>query len=385
MLNFRLAIRFIINPQKGSYSSYASWLTIIGLAIGVTALMLTTSIIDGFEEVVSNKLSNIEGQGRVGHILDKQFRLDNEQIKPLLNNPNITVQPFIRGACLIRKGVKLDGVFIEGVNKYPTLLSGVDSNDIKNNEIILGEVLASSLNAKIGDKIFLQNFYSSEVSFSSSNILSFIVTNIFNSGLQEYDKNMAYISLEKAQILFGNGANDITGLIVEENNSSNINVHYPFYFETWKERHALLFEWMTVQQWPAYIMFGLIIFVGLVNLFAAIAMIIIEKNGSIALLLTQGIPDLSLKNVFILQGAIIGILGALIGGVFSVGLIKIQMKYSILKIPSDIYFMDQIPFSFQMNKYFIILFLVCLSSMIASWWSTYSFKNINTSEVLRYE
>ncbi len=385
MLNFRLAIRFIINPQKGSFSSYASWLTIIGLAIGVTALMLTTSIIDGFEEVVSNKLSNIEGQGRIRHILDKQFRLDNEQIKALLNNPNITVHPFMRGACLIRKGVNLDGVFIEGVNKYPTLLSGVDSNDIKNNEIILGEVLASSLNAKIGDKIFLQNFYSSEVSFSSPNILPFKVTNIFNSGLQEYDKNMAYISLEKAQILFGNGANDITGLIVQENNNSNINVHYPFYFETWKERHALLFEWMTVQQWPAYIMFGLIIFVGLVNLFAAIAMIIIEKNGSIALLLTQGIPDLSLKNVFVLQGAIIGILGSLIGGVFSVGLIKIQMKYSILKIPSDIYFMDQIPFSFQMNKYFIILFLVCLCSMIASWWSTFSFKNINTSKVLRYE
>ena len=126
-----------------------------------------------------------------------------------------------------------------------------------------------------------------------------IVTNIFNSGLQEYDKNMAYISLEKAQILFGNGANDITGLIVEESSSSSINVHYPFYFETWKERHALLFEWMTVQQWPAYIMFGLIIFVGLVNLFAAIAMIIIEKNSSIALLLTQGIPDVSLKNVFV--------------------------------------------------------------------------------------
>ena len=71
MLNFRLAIRFIINPQQGSFSSYASWLTIIGLAIGVTALMLTTSIIDGFEEVVSNKLSNIEGQGRIKHILDK--------------------------------------------------------------------------------------------------------------------------------------------------------------------------------------------------------------------------------------------------------------------------------------------------------------------------
>ena len=357
----------------------------IGLSIGVTALMLTTSIIDGFEEVVSNKLSNIEGQGRLKHILNKQIRLDHEQIKPLLNNPNIEIYPFVRGACLIRKGKNLDGVLIEGVNKYPKLVADIDLNEIENDKIVLGEVLASSLNAKIGDKIFLQNFSSSDISFSSSKILPFELSHIFYSGLQEYDKNIAYIGLKKAQSLFGYGTNDVSGLIVEGNNKPYIDVHYPFYFETWKERHALLFEWMTLQQWPAYIMFGLITFVGLVNLFAAIAMMIIEKSGPIALLLTQGMKDISLRNVFVLQGGIIGILGALIGGAVSVVLIKIQMKYSLLKIPSDIYFMDQIPFSFQMNKYFIILSLVCFSSMVASWLSTRSFKNLNLSEVLRYE
>lgn len=357
----------------------------IGLSIGVTALMLTTSIIDGFEEVVSNKLSNIEGQGRLKHILNKQIRLDHEQIKPLLNNPNIEIYPFVRGACLIRKGKNLDGVLIEGVNKYPKLVADIDLNEIENDKIILGEVLASSLNAKIGDKIFLQNFSSSDISFSSSKILPFELSHIFYSGLQEYDKNIAYIGLKKAQSLFEYGTNDVSGLIVEGNNNPYIDVHYPFYFETWKERHALLFEWMTLQQWPAYIMFGLITFVGLVNLFAAIAMMIIEKSGPIALLLTQGMKDISLRNVFVLQGGIIGILGALIGGAVSVVLIKIQMKYSLLKIPSDIYFMDQIPFSFQMNKYFIILSLVCFSSMVASWLSTRSFKNLNLSEVLRYE
>ena len=385
MLNFRLAIRFIINPRKGSYSSYASWLTVIGLSIGVTALMLTTSIIDGFEEVVSNKLSNIEGQGRLKHILNKQIRLDHEQIKPLLNNPNIEIYPFVRGACLIRKGRNLDGVLIEGVNKYPKLVADINLTNIENDKIILGEVLASNLNAKIGDKIFLQNFSSSDVSFSSSKILSFELIHIFYSGLQEYDKNIAYIGLKKAQNLFGYETKEVSGLIVEGNNNPYIDIHYPFYFESWKERHALLFEWMTIQQWPAYIMFGLITFVGLVNLFAAIAMIIIEKNGPIAFLLTQGMKSISLRNVFVLQGGIIGILGSLIGGVVSVVLIKVQMKYSLLKIPSDIYFMDQIPFSFQMNKYFIILSLVCFSSMIASWLSTRLFKNLNLSEVLRYE
>ena len=86
MLNIRLAIRFIFNLKKSSYSSYASWLTIIGLSIGVAALMLTTSIIGGFKEVVSVKLSKIEGQGRLKHILNKPVLLDHELLKPIFIN-----------------------------------------------------------------------------------------------------------------------------------------------------------------------------------------------------------------------------------------------------------------------------------------------------------
>mgnify|MGYP001281984247 CR=1 FL=1 len=347
--------------------------------------MLTTSIIDGFEDVVSNKLSNIEGQGRLKHILNKPVRLNDDQIEPLLNNPNTKIEPFVRGVCMIRKGKKLDGVIIEGVNSYPKLVADIDSNFIENNKIILGEGLAFSLNAKVGDKIFLQNISSSELSFSSSKILSFEVSHIFYSGLQEYDKNLAYIGLSNAQSLFEYKINEVTGLIIKGDNDLYIDLDYPFYFETWKERHALLFEWMTIQQWPAYIMFGLITFVGLVNLFAAIAMIIIEKNGPITVLLTQGMKDTSLRNVFVLQGGIIGILGSLIGGVISFVLIKVQMEYSLLKIPSDIYFMDHIPFTFKIYKYFFILFLVFICSMIAAWWPTRSFKNLNPAEVLRYE
>ena len=385
MLNIRLAIRFIFNLKKGSFSSYASWLTIIGLSIGVTALMLTTSIIGGFEEIVSDKLSRIEGQGRLKHFLNKPVFLDHDLLKPLFNNLNYKINPYVRGACMIRKGRNLDGVLIEGISQYPKFSNNEGLTYIENNQIILGEGLASSLGAIIGDKIFLQSYSKSDLSLSSSKIYSFEISHIFYSGLQEYDKNIAYIDLEKAQSLLGYDMNEVTGLIIDNDENSSIDVPYPFFYETWKERHALLFEWMLIQQWPAYIMFGLITFVGLINLFAAIAMIIIEKSGPITILLSQGMDIISLRSVFMLQGGIIGILGALIGGIISILLINIQVKFRLLKISSEIYFMDQIPFSFEISKYLIILLLVSFSSVVASWLPTRSFKNLSPAQVLRYE
>ena len=201
MLDLKLAFRFIFNLKKGSFSSYASWLSIIGIAIGVTALMLTASIIDGFENEVSNKLAGIEGQGRIKHFLDKPINLNDNRLSSLFNNPNYKIDPYVRGICMIRKGKNLDGVLIEGVDKYPALLTEDRFEYLENNQIILGESLASSLDAKIGDKVFLQSFSNSELSLSSPVIFSFEVVNFFSSGLQEYDKNIVYLNIEKAQSL----------------------------------------------------------------------------------------------------------------------------------------------------------------------------------------
>ncbi|MBA64650.1 MAG: hypothetical protein CMG55_02495 [Candidatus Marinimicrobia bacterium] len=357
----------------------------MGLCIGVTALMLTTSIINGFQEVISNKLSSIEGYGRVKHLLGKSIDLKDELLESFIKDKTYQIKPFIRDVCMIRKGKRLEGVLIEGVSEYPKLLYNMESVYAENGKIILGEMLANSLGVKIGDKIFLQNFSSERTSSLGSKIISFKVSNIFNTGLQEYDKSIAYIEISEAQNFFGFANNKVSGLIVDNGSPFMADFDYPFYFETWKDRHKLLFEWITIQRWPAYIMFGLITLVGLVNLFAAIAMIIIEKNGQIAILISEGMQKKEVRNIFMLQGGIIGLLGALIGGLLSILLIKIQKEYGLLNIPSDIYFMDQIPFSFNFENFAIIMILVFICSIIASWWPTRSLNHLKSSEILRYE
>lgn len=386
-LSLRLALRFVFSPKQGSFSSYASWLAIGGLAIGIAALMLTASIIHGFQQVISEKLSSFEGQGRVQHILGNSIDLTDPTLDSLIQRSSNTIVPFVRGVCMVRSGSKAEGVLVEGVQSLPKSISNHDFEHIHEGEIVMGRGLANGLNIKKGDRVFIQVFSSGHSFSNTPRIRPMVVKDIFYSGLQEYDKTLAYTNLKDARDLFGFKTDAATGLIVNGTELSPFitEMNYPYYFETWRERHALLFEWITLQRWPAYIMFGLIALVGIINLLAAINMIILEKSGQIGILMAQGTPIPVLKRIFMFQGGFIGFMGGIIGGLLSTVIIVLQFKFEILSIPAEIYFMDQIPFSFDFSAFGIILTLVFFFSILASWWPTKTLTRMNPAAVLRYE
>ena len=385
--NLRLALRYLFSPNKGSFSSTASWLAIGGLSIGITALMLTASIIHGFKQVISEKLASFEGQGRIQHILGYQIDLTNPTLDSLIQSYSKSFSPFVRGVCMVRSGAHADGVLIEGIESLPKAISGSPNNKIIPGEIVVGIGLAQELKIEKGDKVFLQVFSSGSSSPFSRKIKPVMVKEIFHSGLQEYDKTLAYIHLDDARDLFGFENNFVSGMILNDANISMIRkeISYPYFYESWRERHALLFEWIDIQRWPAYIMFGLIALVGIVNIIAAIAMIITEKSGQIGILMAQGTQRSTLKSVFMIQGGFIGLMGGTIGGLLSMAIIWAQLKFEILKIPAEIYFMDQIPFSFDYPAFGFILIITFIFCMVASWWPTKVVTALNPAVALGYE
>lgn len=387
LLSLKLAIRFLFSYKLGSFSSYASWLAIGGLSIGVTALMLTASIIEGFQDVISEKLSSFEGHARISHILGKPINISNEPINSLFKDSNNLPEEFIRGVCMLRFGAFAEGVLIEGVNFLPRSISKNQHKQIESNEIVLGNGLALSLNVKKGDTLFIQSFPQENSYLNTPRIKALRISKIFYSGLQEFDKTLAYTSLEDARWLFSLNSSEASGLILNNEFLTQYEkrINYPYHLETWKERHSLLFEWIDLQRWPAYLMFGLIALVGLVNLIASIAMIIIEKSSQIGILLSQGITKVDLERIFILQGVFIGFVGGLLGGLMSTIIIFIQLRYKLFEIPSDIYFMDNVPFSFNIFIFLIILSLVLLFSIIASWVPVKNLSKFNIVAALRYE
>ena len=382
-VSLRIALRFSFSKTSGTFSSYATFLAIGGLSIGVCALILTSSIINGFDNIISEKLSNLEGNGRLVNILGKTININEPVIDSLISSRPKSITPFTNGIALLRFGSKAEGVIIEGIDTLPSLLANI--HDIDDGSIILGKGIALSLNINVNDKVYLQSLPSKEPLSTIPKIKSFNVRGFFYSGLQEYDKSLAYISLNDSRSLLSMNREEISGLIFNnEELSSKVKVQYPYYYESWKEKHALLFEWISLQRWPAYFMFGLIAIVGLVNLVAAISMIIIEKTKQIGILLAQGMPRSILQYLFIIQGGFIGLLGSLFGGGLALVIIAIQLKYKIIKIPSDIYFMDQIPVSFDYLAFFIILMISIILSLFVSWFPVRKLSNLKPADALSY-
>ena len=132
-------------------------------------------------------------------------------------------------------------------------------------------------------------------------------------------------------------------------------------------------------------MFGLITLVGVINLLSSINMIIQEKKGQIAILLSQGIRYNELKIIFMYQGGLIGFIGAFIGGFFSFLIINLDKYFNIFKIPSDVYFMDRIPFSFDVYIFSIFMIIIFFISFIFSWVPVKHLENINLSTALKFE
>ena len=386
-LSVRFALRYLFKQRLGSFSNYASWLAVGGLSIGIAALMLTASIIEGFENTLSEKLSIFEGKARIKNIFGGKLDLSNPSIDSLLDNSSGLIDQFIKSSCLIRFGAEAEGIIIEGRTNLPSTNYLTTLKELNPGEVVIGISLAENMNIKIGDRLYLQSFSLGGNIFNTPKIKSVVVSNIFSSGLNEYDNTLVFMRLDEARKFFNYSSSEVSGLIIKNKSSLPIemDIKYPFYLETWREQHALLFEWISIQRWPAYIMFGLISLVGLVNLVAAISMIIIEKSHQIGILYAQGFTRRKLQKIFIYQGGLIGLIGSLIGGLLSIIIIFLQKKYRLLEIPSDIYFMDQIPFSFNYPVFFQIVFFVLIFSLFISWFPTKSISSIRPSKLLRYE
>lgn len=392
MLILRLAIRYVFSPNADSFSSRASWLAILGFSIGITALLLTASVIKGFESTIANKLSIYDGTCRVQHILNKPIHRNNSIADTIFNNLDFvpTLKPYIRGLSMIRFKKSADGVLIDGLEDLPDLINlkwfddSRKKNKLNKGEIILGKQLVDDFQIKPGETVFLQ-----ELGLRGNLIIKpFKYVGLFHSGLSEYDKTLAYIQIKDAETIFSYDNEYITGWIIysDLNLIDNFpNLPYPFVLDTWKERHKVLFDWIKLQRWPAIITFGLIAIIGIFNILSSLAMIIFEKKSQIGILISQGLDKKGVQKIFILQGGLIGLLGCCIGGLISGAIILIQSKFQFFDLEEEIYFMDHIPIQFDMNIFIIILGFSFFLSMIASIWPTKKIFSLKLSKSLKYE
>ena len=394
---FYLSTRYLRTAQKGSFTRVAGVLSVAGLSVGISALLSTLFILNGFEKVISKKIADFDGHIRVKHYLNYPIPSEILEMDSILFHYKETVSQsrFIQKPALLRKGKIAEGIIAEGIEPdrvefiNDILVSG--ANDISGNQIVIGERLANQVNISIGDKIVL--FDLATLNGSNKRLKQFVVAGFFHSGMLEYDNHMIYMNLEQADRLFHMNEK-VSGQILRLSESKWANelseflkkdLAYPYMVMTWKEKNRSLFKWMDIQRWPILFIFSLIAMVGLVNIISALAMIVLDKTRQIGILKSLGVSHSGLRQLFLFYGFMIGLAGAIIGSFLALFLAWMQNNFKIITLPEDIYFMDFIPMDVSIFDVFSIVIISIVCAIFAAIWPTVRAERIEPADALRYE
>ena len=396
-ISFLLALKHIRSNHKSGFVKTASILSVFGLSIGIASLLITLFILNGFERVISEKITKLDGHIRIKHFLSEPFDpLDYDlENKLSLDLKNVSIGSFIQNPALFRKGQIAEGVIVEGMRienlSFINELIIEGSSNLSLKGVIIGKRLADTYNIGLNDKITL--FDLSSLSLSSKRFMQFTVEGIFHSGMTEYDKSSVFMNISNSKKLFDLDKK-ISGYVLRLKNLNDLNtifksissnISYPLMSITWKEKNRALYKWLSVQRRPILFIFSLITLVAVINIVSSLSMIVIDKTKQIGLLSALGMPSSKIKDIFLVKGLIIGSLGAILGSLIAVFLATMQNNFKIIGVPEDIYFMNFIPIDINYFQIITISIITLLVSCLISLWPAMRSMKIKPSQALKYE
>ena len=146
----------------------------------------------------------------------------------------------------------------------------------------------------------------------------------------------------------------------------NGSIKYPYFLETWMDRHQVIFTWIRTQTLPIVIIFSLITLVGITNIMATVSLLVNERSKEIGILLSQGFQKYQIRNIFLIESGFIGLIGSTIGVLLAIFFTFIQSRYNFIQLPEEVYFMNSLPISFDYNLCFVIMLLSLFITIFSS-------------------
>ena len=387
-----LILRFLYSKKSDGFISIFSWFSIIGITIGVGAIIIVMSVMNGFREEITSRLLGINGHLNI--YSDKNEILKDELDYFLQLNNNILLTPLTQTQALLiskdsSKGVFLRGYDLNFLSESHFIYSKIKQGKLfsNKNEIIIGYALAKNLGLKIGDKIKIAIPKTDKTIFG--NIPRFKTLNsvgIFNLGMYEYDSNIVFTNSEIANKLIlinKESFNKIEVFIDDPNliekdqriinkiiNDNNLN----FYTENWKQNNSALINALNIEKNVMFLILSLIIIVASMNIISGLIIFVKEKNKDIGILKTLGLSNYSLIKIFISIGFLIGLTGTFFGGLlgilFSINITSIQRfiekLFNTSLFSREIYYLSNLPSKLIFIEVFVVLLISIIICLIAT-------------------
>ena len=407
-LEKEITFRFLKARKKDGFLNIISIFSFIGISLGVAVLIIVMSVMNGFRTELINKIVGFNS-----HITVKTYD-ENGIIQNSLNNDNLkSISENIifsnSGEAIILKNKSSKGIVLRGYdsNDFSSLaiiknekFKGTKSRLIKNS-ISIGSELSFSLDLKIGDKITLMSPSGVETIIGSMpKQKTFKVDSIFNSGLAEFDNNIALINLETLEEFFGYKTNERNLEIYLKNpnniESQKIIVQEIFddeFIYTWADMNSSLFSALKVERNVMFIILSLIIIVAAFNIISGLTILVKNKTRDIAILKSIGVLNKSIVKIFFLIGVIIGtsatLFGIFLGVTFSLYIENLRQflssTFNISLFPEEIYFLSKMPSEINPTSILVISICSILITIIVSIFPAFKSAKLDPIQALKYE
>ena len=403
-----ICCRYLKARRKQGFISLISLISISGVALGVTALIVVLAVMTGFTEELRNKIlgvnSHIIVQRLTGSISDYQRLLP----VILAQEGVVGATPYIYAQTMISSGANNTGVVLRGIDPQTAssvlslsgqMQSGTlldlqsDPDQHHRPGIVIGKQLARKLRVGCHDKIRL---LASSGPLTPMGVIPKILTcevvGIFDTGMYEYDSSLAYVSLTTARNFLKMG-DDVHGLELKisdiyqagEIASALMAALGPGYVaKDWMMMNKNLFSALKLEKTGMFIALVLIVLVAAFNIISTLIMVVMEKTKDIAILKSMGATSKSIMRIFIYEGLIIGFTGTFFGVGGGLGICKLLSRYHFIKLPSDVYPMTTLPVKILPLDVTLIAVSAVLITFLATLYPSWQAARVDPAEALRY-
>ena len=438
-----IATRYLRAKRRQAFIGIITGISIVGVAAGVASLIVALAINNGFRQDLQERLIGSTSHVSLLRVADDGIKDWPPLLDRLSKQPHvIAAAPAIFEQVLISRGPRARGAVLKGmipaderkvgdllntikegsaatleevtpepeqdhlgtaasaiqgapaIEESPDSLAGVHARVAAMPPIILGKDMADNLGATVGSVVLVTSPQGELTPFGMVPKYSrFRVVGVFNSGFYDYDSSWAFTRLSDAQRLFGLG--DLISVIefkVDDIDRADVVARQledaagkGFMTTNWKEQNKALFHALNMERLVTYITTGLIVFVAALNILISLIMMVMEKTKDISVLMSMGTRKSQVRNVFIAQGVLIGVIGTAIGLLLGYVISYAGGRYHIISLSPEVYSINYVPFAPRLMDGILVALGAIGISFVATLYPSWSAGRTLPAEALRYE